>query len=555
MRQHHQCGSLIADAVMTVSTIIDDIRSHWLLLSFAAGAFYLFGAAIYNCYFSPLAKYPGPFLAKISAWPSFYYSLTGYRHVWIWRCHQIYGDKFRYHPNGIIINSPNAYRDIYNVKANVKKSMFYDASKRNANDLHTLNTTDKLLHARKRRVLNSVFSEKAIQSAETFIIKHVNRWCELLLDSNNGDWSTPKNMAQLCDCLMFDTLGDLCFGRSFEIKEPGDNVFRHIPHAITSYLKFQYPLTQSPMLSLWVWLKPRGLNEFLEYITPNDIKQFFAFVEDSVAERSKAEQALQNQEDEKMEGRKDMFHYLFQAKDSNTGAPAYTRHELIAEAKLLIIAGSDTTAVTVCGLFFYITRNFRVYSKLTNEIRTTFKSIDEIRGGSTLSSCQYLRACIDEALRMCPAGTSDLPRVVLPGGVNVDGEIIPEGVQIGTAGWSLQYHEEYILDPFVYRPERWIADDEAGVTIEDVARARSCWYPFSAGPGSCVGKNLALLELMIITARTLYQMDVRVPPGNTLGEGAPHLGWGRRNNHQFQLQDAYVSLRDGPMVQFKKRAV
>lgn len=49
------------------------------------------GSAIYNLYFSPLAKYPGPFFAKISSWPNFYHTLGGDRHIWLWRCHQIYG--------------------------------------------------------------------------------------------------------------------------------------------------------------------------------------------------------------------------------------------------------------------------------------------------------------------------------------------------------------------------------------------------------------------------------------------------------------------------------
>lgn len=309
------------------------------------------------------------------------------------------------------------------------------------------------------------------------------------------------------------------------------------------------------MLNFWIWLKPRGLDALLALVTPKDIRLFYDFVQKRVAERSNLEQELQSPSSEKKEMRKDMFYYLFRAKDPNTGAPAYKKHELEAEGSLLIMAGSDTTAITICGLFFYITRNSRVYSKLANEIRSTFKSVDEIRGGTGLSSCQYLRACIDETLRMCPIATSELQREVLPGGLKVNGEIIPEGVQIGTSTWSLHHNEDCFIDAYLYRPERWIADNQTGVTVENVAQARSCWYPFSAGPGNCVGKNLAMLELMITVARTLYQMDVRMPPGSTLGEGAPHLGWGRRSRNNFQLRDAYVSLRDGPTVQFKKRAV
>lgn len=283
------------------------------------------------------------------------------------------------------------------------------------------------------------------------------------------------------------------------------------------------------------------------------MRRYFDFLEDSVAQRIQVEQQLTKQTSDQTEVRKDMFHYLFQAKNPNTGAPAYQKDELVAEANLLVIAGLDTTSTTICALFFYITRNALVYRKLTHEIRSTFSSADEIRGGPTLSSCQYLRACIDEALRICPAVTSELQREVLPGGLTVEGDYIPQGVQIGSSAWSLHRNEAYFIDPVVYRPERWIVDDAAGVTAEDVARARSSWYPFSAGPASCVGKNLALLELMIVVARTLHRLDVRVPPGDMMGQGAPGWGWGRRNPNDFQLEDAYIALREGPMVQFRKR--
>lgn len=133
------------------------------------------------------------------------------------------------------------------MKANVKKNKFYDTWPRNEQDRNTFTTTDRVVHAWKRRILNLVFSEKAIHSAEKFVNKHVDRWCELLLDDNDQDWSQPQNMTQLSDCLLLDNLGDLCFGRSFETKEPGDNPLRAIPHAIASYLRFMYPVCQAKM--------------------------------------------------------------------------------------------------------------------------------------------------------------------------------------------------------------------------------------------------------------------------------------------------------------------
>lgn len=58
-------------------------------------AFLLLGyiAAIvpYRLYFHPLAKYPGPFWARISAFPAYYYTLRQDRHIWFWQLQEKYG--------------------------------------------------------------------------------------------------------------------------------------------------------------------------------------------------------------------------------------------------------------------------------------------------------------------------------------------------------------------------------------------------------------------------------------------------------------------------------
>lgn len=101
-----------------------------------------------------------------------------------------------------------------------------------------------MVHARKRRVLNSAFSENAIRSATAFVIKHVDRWNELLVEGNNGkEWTEPQNMSDLTDYLVFDIMGDLCFGKSFELKEPGKNPFKHMPHTIADFMQFMYPVS------------------------------------------------------------------------------------------------------------------------------------------------------------------------------------------------------------------------------------------------------------------------------------------------------------------------
>lgn len=288
--------------------------------------------------------------------------------------------------------------------------------------------------------------------------------------------------------------------------------------------------------------------------TPSSIL-FRHFVLQSVAQRTRDEMKLQKDRAEGEEGRKDMFHYLFQAKDPDTGRPAYKPAALVSEAFLLIIAGTDTSSVALCAMFFYLTRNPRVQERLEKEILSTFGSLDDIRSGAKLASCRYLQACVDEALRMAPPTPSELPREVLSGGLVIDGQYVPQGANVGTSGWSLMHHDETFGDPWVYRPERWIVDEATGVTAADVSRAQTAFYPFSIGVGNCAGQKLAMKELLLSTARTLYSLEVKAVEGSagSLGAGCHELGWGRRDKNHFIIDDAYIGAKDGPMVQFRRR--
>lgn len=120
--------------------------------------------------------------------------------------------------------------------------------------------------------------------------------------------------------------------------------------------------------------------------------------------------------------------------DLDTGTQVYSQQELFAEANLLVIAGSNTTAINLSAFFFYIVRNRRCYEKLVKEIRSTFQAVDEIESGPKLASCRYLRASLDESTCITPARPSELSRTVLPGGLTIDGKHYPAGITIGTSG-------------------------------------------------------------------------------------------------------------------------
>jgi cytochrome P450 len=199
-----------------------------------------------------------------------------------------------------------------------------------------------------------------------------------------------------------------------------------------------------------------------------------------------------------------------------------------------------------------LTINTAHQTKLAEEIRSTFYSFDDIVGGPTLFGCKYLKAFIQESLRVAPPVGAELNREVMKGGMVVDGEFVPEGANVSVGHYCLSHNRDIFPDPFEFRPERWIVGDKAS-SAESVALAESAFCAFSAGPRGCPGKNLAWLEMMIIVAKIIYKFEVRRDFADNLGGGSPGGRPGRRDPDQFQTYDAFVGLRQGPMVQFKRR--
>ena len=101
--------------------------------------------------------------------------------------------------------------------------------------------------------------------------------------------------------------------------------------------------------------------------------------------------------------------------------------KLQANCSLLIIGGSETTATLLSGVTYYLLTNPEAMRKLTAEIRSSFKSEEDIDFMS-VSTLPYLLACLDEALRMYPPVPLGLPRVVPKGGATVSGHFVPEDV-------------------------------------------------------------------------------------------------------------------------------
>ena len=220
--------------------------------------------------------------------------------------------------------------------------------------------------------------------------------------------------------------------------------------------------------------------------------------------------------------------------------------------------GSDTTGGTIASTFFYLLHNPEALDKLNEEVRRQFTHLEDIRGGKALNSCRWLRACIDEAMRMSPMMPGILPREALAPGITIEGHRIPEGTDVAVCHYAMHHNEKYYPDSFSYKPERWLVEPMSGESVDDaerrVARAQSALCPFSIGPRGCVGKGMAIRSILVTLAQVVWAYDIRLAPGEEdRGTGGPGKGFGRHRSQEQQMTDMFVSKIDGPVVQCRKR--
>ena len=318
-----------------------------------------------------------------------------------------------------------------------------------------------------------------------------------------------------------------------------------------------------------------------------DDRKFFEYASTVLRERAAAEENGSG-------AQKDIMHHLLNAEDPMTGK-AFSQEQLGVESSLLIAAGADTTSLTLAAVLFYLVRNTRVMRILQDEIQSAFPAGSaDLTTPSQLIALPYLRAVIDETLRLAPPVPSLLPREVLKGGLTINGTFIPEGTIVGVPAYAIHRTPEYFPDPEEFIPERWLTtDSESNVsndrtqsssspspdlprTRHPVSLARQAFIPFSQGSRGCIGRQLAYYELHTALAHLLYRFEIRLardPETEELVEdttgwktgsvdvvGSKDVEGGKRaerrerqKRDEFQLFDAFLADRNGPMVEFRER--
>lgn len=193
----------------------------------------------------------------------------------------------------------------------------------------------------------------------------------------------------------------------------------------------------------------------------------------------------------------DLLSILLRAQERGEQTDEQIRDEMMT----MLLAGHDTTALTLTYAWYLIAENPEVEARFHTEL-------DEVLGGATptaaaVDDLEYTERVIQESMRLYPPVYAIFrePQV----DVKLGGYRIPAGSAVLLPQWVVHRSPRFWDDPKTFDPDRWRGDDD---------RSRFTYFPFGGGPRHCIGKSLSLLEATLIlgTVGQRYRLE-RVDDG------------------------------------------
>ncbi|KAK5991453.1 Cytochrome P450 monooxygenase dtxS2 [Cladobotryum mycophilum] len=466
----------LAAAAALVLVVIPVVRALW--------------SAVYNVFFHPLRRYPGPFLWIAFPWTKNLALIRGKADHAIVALHERLGPVVRITPDTLSFTTMTAWRDIYGTgHAELPKHIYKGSGMEERPNIITANSRD---HHRFRRALMPAFTNDALGRQEPLITGYTDLLIKRLREIATSTNSTA-DISKWYTMTTFDIFGDLAYGESFNALETGKV---HPWIKALGDMKFLVPLMVFPGIS---WL-------LIPLLTTTEQRE-------SLSQHQQRSMALTYKriKNKEVQERGDIMTFVLREHGEDQGLSDF---EMACNADIIISAGSETTGTAMTGITYYLLRNPDKLEKCVNEIRGAFGSQESINFKDTNYKLPYLMACIEEGLRLYPPVPTALLRETLPGRPTlIDGNLIPEKTVVAVHHLSTYHSENNFHDAKNFRPERWLPEVHSDPSSPFYNDNRNCLKPFSYGPRNCIGRNLAYHEMRLILSKVLWNFDLALKPG------------------------------------------
>ncbi|KAJ4179826.1 hypothetical protein NW755_012221 [Fusarium falciforme] len=438
-----------------------------VILAFVALPLIVFFKILFDYAQSSVSSLPGPWYTRFTDIPFLYARLVGTSRHYLQRLHKIHGSVVRVGPKDVSVNSIDGYYRIHGVGSHCTKTPVFDKIRFSHSPM-LFTMRDPQAHAQRKRILGR--SLTAVRADQETTIR---RLVELAISQIKTEAEDGRvDVYKWWRCLAVDVMTEMAFGQSFDLLESGGQdspVFKALEKVNMKVMLqailpevLMSPLRWSPI----AWVR--------DVVCCTEV--MFGPVMAALGELRHSPKCTTT-----------MLGRILSKDNSKSRRAALDDDEMGSEAAMMIVAGSDSTAATLTYAVWEVLRHPTLRQQVEDEVAA-------LRSGFTAKEVEalpLLSNILEEVLRLYNPTGAPVERLVPTGGISVDGWDIPGGTTVYTQSWLLSR-----LQGVFPQPEKFDANRFANPTPE-LKRAH---VPFSIGSRSCLGMNLARMEIRLALA-------------------------------------------------------
>jgi cytochrome P450 len=198
----------------------------------------------------------------------------------------------------------------------------------------------------------------------------------------------------------------------------------------------------------------------------------------------------------------DLLSMLIQAQDED--GSRMTDQQLHDEVLTLVLAGHETTALTLAWIFCFLAQNPAIETKLQEELTTVLGG--RLPTVEDLPKLVYTDKIVKETLRVRPPVWVFVRETTNE--CRLEGYTLPKGTTVFLSQWAMHYDPRYFNEPQKFDPERWTPEMQKDLP-------KYAYFPFGGGPRLCIGNTFALMEAVLVVATLAQRFRLTFAPGET----------------------------------------
>ena len=203
-------------------------------------------------------------------------------------------------------------------------------------------------------------------------------------------------------------------------------------------------------------------------------------------------------------GDADILDRLINARDEETGE-GMDETQMRDEVVTLMLAGHETSANALAWTLYLLASHPDVEAHLTEDLATTLNGAPAT--AADLTQIPYLKQVVQESMRIYPPVWAYARRSEQE--EEFDGYVLPAKAYVGVVPYALHRHPEFWPEPERFDPDRFQPN-------RSESRHSYCYLPFAAGPRTCIGAGMAMLETQLVLAQILQRFKIHLVPDHPI---------------------------------------